>query len=131
MKAQLVRDIILIAAALAIAVIALLPAQGPHPNESPPEQRGDVPQAREAAVVGTGEPSPVRLRRDDHGLDADPAAAAVFTFAVGSTWVYHVEGPKELVPANRWTMEVRSLPVGAAPGEVTVNFGGERIIYPI
>jgi len=131
MKANHVRDLVLIAAVLAIAVAAILPARSPKPEEDAAADRGDERAPGPVAAPAAKGATPAAKARDGGGKGAAPFADAVFALAPGSTWVYHVEGPKELVPDNRWTMEVRSLPDGDVPGEVAVGFGAERVMYPI
>jgi hypothetical protein len=127
MKTQHIRDILLIVAALAIAVAALLPARSPEPEDASAGRVDDSAKEQVAAPV-----EKVASASPGSG-DAKGAVSpedTAFALAVGTSWVYHVEGPKELVPDDRWTMEVRSLPSGGAPGEVAVGFGVERAMHP-
>jgi hypothetical protein len=127
MKTQHVRDILLIAAVLAIAVAALLPSRSPKPNDGSAGRADDAARAHETATA-------VKPASSAPGSGGTKGAVSPedteFALAVGSSWVYHVEGPRELVPDDSWTMEVRSLPAGAEPGEVAVGFGEERTMHP-
>jgi hypothetical protein len=130
MQTNRLKDIILIAAVVAIAVAALLPARAPAPAERPPERR-DRPPDEGAPGAGTGVAKPAAPAPPERAPGPTSAPSTAFVVAVGSAWVYHVEGPGELVPDNRWTLEVRSLPDGEAPGEVAAGFGAERLTYPL
>jgi len=130
MKANHVRDIVLVAAVLAIGVVALLPAKSPEPKDRSAGRGEDAARGREAPPAEKGS-GPAPVPRVEPGSSATPAADTVFPIAAGSSWVYHVEGPDELVPEDRWTMEVVSLPEGAAPGEVVVGFGAQRASFPL
>ncbi|MCK9459190.1 MAG: hypothetical protein M0R80_06090 [Proteobacteria bacterium] len=117
MKARHVRDLLLVAAVVAIAVAAVVPSRAPD-REPVAADRGDAPKEEPPeppAQEARGAPTP---------------AVTAFPIAAGATWVYHVEGPEELVPSDRWTLEVRALPEGDAPGEVAVGFGAERSSHP-
>ena len=46
-----------------------------------------------------------------------------FPLKVGAKWTYHVKGTKYLVPDPTWSMEIKALPSGKKPGEVSMGFG--------
>jgi hypothetical protein len=126
MKSNRTRDIVLIAAVVAVAVAALWPAKSPQKEDEAGEEKGakaervTSPSSGDAARKRVEAPAPVVA-----------AKGSAFPLVAGARWVYHVEGPKDLVPDSEWTMEVRSVPVGSEPGEIALGFGVERQLFPI
>lgn len=119
------RDLILIGAVVAIAVAALWPAASPEGDA------GTGAGGPAGASTGAPAPQPDRPTGAVPAAPAPPSGSSAFPLVEGARWIYHVEGPKALVPSNEWTMELRALPSAAGPGEIAAGFGEEREAFPV
>ena len=127
MTGRHIRDIALVAAFVAIAVAALWPERGAKPVDEGRAPRGATAEGAEGGRDrAAGEPG-----RTAPEPSIPASAISAMPLAVGARWTYHVDGPKDLLPGDEWTMEIRAVPADGQPGEVAVGFGVEREFFPI
>ncbi len=114
------RDIVLLVIAAGILVAIFLPSpDAPRDDESPAESDGLAGQ----------HPLPADEEPNGLGHRTESAAPAVgiphrlLPLVAGSSWVYRVDGPKDLVPSDTWTMKLTELPREEDPGTLEVGFG--------
>lgn len=120
------RDVLLLVLVAGLIVAALWPASDPAEPAGADANAGEVGPGR------TETPTTVDGGAAEPGSSA-PAAAplldaghALFPLVPGSRWLYAVQGPGTLAPADRWSLEIKSVPDGETPGVIDVGFGSRR-----
>jgi hypothetical protein len=120
------RDVILIAAILALAAAAFWPT-----GEDAPTAPTPAPVVEPAGDTGEEEPAGAEPGASPWGEGTTAGAAEplegvsheLFPIVAGSRWVYQVSGPKHLAPDETWTLAIVSEPSADEPGAIEVGFG--------
>ncbi len=123
MKSNKVRDIVLLAVVVVLAVLALLPAGERSDSEDKTAEDMDD-KIKDTPAAKTYDQN--RKPNASVGIAADPVlnvAHEYLPLIPGSTWIYKVRGPRELVPDDTWTIKLLTAPSGENPGKVEVGFG--------
>lgn len=116
------RDVLLIGAIVALIAVALI-----NPGREGEEEEGaaadrPMPQAMPGAADTAPRAAP-SMPGMGAALPLKTARHRFWPLVAGSRWVYHVSGPREIVPSNEWTIEVVAAPAGDEPAELRAGYG--------